>query len=114
MAVRKPLQTDRELDIATADNVLDFEFRKLGVEAKFLDDASIFARRQPRVVLRLRARNDHLARRENQRSRLGITDPHDDGGETLMGWTNVGTVRTLNQKTHKPWGYIPHSWRAAQ
>ena len=84
VTVRESLQTNGELDIATANDVLDFEFRKLGVEAELLNNASVLARRQPRVVLRLRARDDHLSRRENQRSRLGITDPHNDGGETLL------------------------------
>jgi len=98
VAVCKPLQTNRELDVTTANDILDFELRKLGVESKLLNNASVLARRQPRVVLRLRARNDHLSRRENQGCRLGITDPHDDGGETLLKWTNVGTVRTLQSK----------------
>ena len=61
MAVRKALQTNGELDVATTNDVLDFEFRKLGVEAELLNDASIFARCQPRVVLRLRTRHDHLS-----------------------------------------------------
>ena len=98
MAVRKTLQTNGELDVTTADDVLNFEFRELGVETKLLNDASVLARRQPRVVLRLRARNDHLSRRKDKCSRLWITDPHDDGGETLLEWTNVGTFRTLRSK----------------
>ena len=65
VAVRKPLQTNGKLDVTAANDVLDFELGKLGVESKFLNDTSIFARRQPRVVLRLRARNDHLSRRKN-------------------------------------------------
>ena len=51
---------------------------KLGVGTKLLNDASVLARRQPRVVLRLRTHNDHLSRRKNEGSRLGIADPQDD------------------------------------
>ena len=62
VAAREPLKTNRELVVATADNVLDFEFRKLGIGAKFLNDVSVLARCQPRVALRLRAHsNDHLS-----------------------------------------------------
>ena len=106
MAVRKPLQTNGELDVATADDVLDFEFRELGVETKFLDNTGVLARCQPRVVFGFRARNDHLPRREDQGSRLGITNPHDDRGKTLLKWTNVGTVRTLQSKRDTNLGVI--------
>jgi len=43
VAVRKSLQTNGEFDVATADDVLDFEFRKLGIEAEFLNDTSVLA-----------------------------------------------------------------------
>lgn len=43
MARSQTLQTDRELNVARADNVLDLEIRKLGVETKLLDDASILS-----------------------------------------------------------------------
>ncbi len=83
MAVRKSLKTDGELDVARADDVLDLELRELRVEAKLLNDTRIFARRQPRVILRLRTGDDHLARREDERRGLRVTDTHDDSGETL-------------------------------
>ena len=41
VAVRKPLQTNGELDVATADNFLDLVSRKLGVEAESLNDTSV-------------------------------------------------------------------------
>ena len=44
MTAGKTFETDRKLDIAGADDVLDLEIRELGVEAKLLDDTSIFAR----------------------------------------------------------------------
>jgi len=43
MARSKTLQTNRELDVAGADNVLDLEICELGVEAEFLDDARILS-----------------------------------------------------------------------
>ena len=52
MARRKALETDGELDIARADNVLDLEVRELGVKPEFLDDSCVFTRRQARVLER--------------------------------------------------------------
>jgi hypothetical protein len=54
------------------------------------------------VILRFRTGNGHLSECKNQGSRPGITDPHDDGGETLVKRTNarVVNVRTL-QSTHR-------------
>jgi hypothetical protein len=46
MAVCKTLKTNRKFDIATANDVLNLEFRELGVKAKLLDNARILARRQ--------------------------------------------------------------------
>lgn len=83
VAVRKTLQTDRELDVTTADNVLDLELRELGIEAKLLDDPGVLARRKPRVVLALRTGDDHLAGCEDEGGRLRVTNTHDDRGETL-------------------------------
>ena len=83
MAVRQTLETDGEFDVTRANDVLDLELGKLGIEAELLDDARILARREARVVLRLRAGDDHLARGEDERGRLGIADTHDDGSETL-------------------------------
>ena len=47
---RKAFETDWELDIARADNVLDLEIRKLSVEAKLLNDTCVFTRRQARIL----------------------------------------------------------------
>lgn len=52
MARRKAFETDGELDIARADNVLDLEVRELGVKPEFLDDSCVFTRRQARVLER--------------------------------------------------------------
>lgn len=78
------LQTDGELDIAGADDVLDLEVRELGVETKLLDDTRVLAGCQLGVILRLGTSDDHLAGGEDQSGGLGLTDTHDDGGETLF------------------------------
>jgi hypothetical protein len=83
VAIREALETNRELHVAAAHDILDLELREPGLETKFLDDARVFARREAGVVLGLRTRDDHLARRKDEGSRLGITNTHDDGGETL-------------------------------
>lgn len=83
VAVGQSLQPNGELDVAAADDVLNLELGELGVEPKLLDDARVLARRQPRVVLRLCSRHNHLAGRKDEGGRLWFTDTHDDGGETL-------------------------------
>ena len=76
-------ETDRELDVARADNVLDLEVRELRVEAKLLDDTGVLAAGKLTVIFGLGTSDDHLTRGEDQSSRLGLTDTHDDGGKTL-------------------------------
>ena len=83
VAVRKALKTNGDLYIAAAHDVLNLELGELGVEAELLDDACVLARGEARVVLGLCAGDDHLARCENEGSRLGVADTHDDRGETL-------------------------------
>jgi hypothetical protein len=60
VAVCKTLKTNRKLDVAAADDVLNLEFRELGIKAKLLDNARVLARRQARVVFTLRTSHDHL------------------------------------------------------
>lgn len=43
MARRKTLQTNGELDVTGADDILDLEIRELRVEAKLLDDTGILS-----------------------------------------------------------------------
>lgn len=86
VARSQTLQTDGELDVARADNVLDLEVRELRVEAELLDDARILAGRKLGVVLGLGTSDDHLAGGEDERGGLGLTDTHDHGRETL--WSN--------------------------
>jgi len=77
------LESNGELDVARAHDVLDLKVGELRVEAEFLDDTGVLARRKLRVVLRLGTCDNHLAARENEGSRLRVANTHDDGGETL-------------------------------
>jgi hypothetical protein len=43
MARSQTLETDGELDVATANNVLDLEILELGIETKLLDDTGVFS-----------------------------------------------------------------------
>jgi len=79
----KAFKTDRELDVARSDDVLDLEIGELRVEAELLDDTSVLARSKLAVILGLGTSDDHLARGEDQGGSLWFTDTHDDGGETL-------------------------------
>lgn len=88
VARRETLETNRELDVARSDNVLDLEVGELRVEAELLDDAGVFARRKLRVILGLGTSHHHLARGEDESRGLGLTDTHDDSSETLL-WGNA-------------------------
>ena len=83
VATCQTLKTNRELDVARADDVLDLEVRELGIEAELLDDTRILAASKLAVIFGFRTSNNHLAGSEDQRGRLGLTDTHDDGSETL-------------------------------
>ena len=61
MLGRKTLQTDGELDVTRANDVLNLEVGELGTEAEFLDDPSILARSELRIIFRLCTSDDHLA-----------------------------------------------------
>ena len=80
---RKAFETDRELDVAGADDVLDFEIRELGIEAELLDDTSVFAASKLTIIFGFSASNDHFPRGEYQGGSLGLANTHDHGGETL-------------------------------
>lgn len=77
------LQTDGELDVAGADDILDLEIGKLGVETKLLDNTRILARGQLGIILGLGTSDDHLAGGEDESGSLGFTDTHDHGSKTL-------------------------------
>ena len=84
MARSQTFETNWELDVAGANDVLDLEVGKLCVETELLDNTSIFARGKLRIILRLCTRDDHLARGKDQGSSLWFTNSHDDSGETLV------------------------------
>lgn len=101
MAVRETLQANGELHVTTSDNVLNLELGELGVEAQLLDNTCVLTRRQPRVVLALRTRDDHLARGENKGGCLGITNTHDDSCKTLSCKAHWhATTRSQNSSTN--------------
>jgi len=79
------LETNRKLDVAAADDVLDLEVGELRVEAELLDDTSVLARRELRVILALCTGHNHLAGGEDECSGLRLTNAHDDSRETLSG-----------------------------
>ena len=83
MTAGKAFKADREFDVARANDVLDLEIRELGVEPKLLNDPSIFAGRELRVVFGLCASDNHLARGEDQSCGLRFADAHNNGRETL-------------------------------
>ena len=83
MARSQTFQADGELNVAGANNVLDFEVGELGVEAELLDNTGVFSGRKLRIVLRLGTSDYHLARGEDQSCRLGLANTHDDSGESL-------------------------------
>jgi hypothetical protein len=84
MGKRQTLQPDREPHITTADNVLDLELLELGVETQLLNDPRVFTGSETRIVLGLGSGDNHLSGSEDQSSGLGISNSHDDGGETLF------------------------------
>ena len=92
VTVRKTLQPDRQFHVTPADNILYLKLGKLGVEAEFLYDASVLPRRETRVVFRLRTRDDHLARCEDERGRLRVANAHNDGRETLKHGSKQGSI----------------------
>jgi hypothetical protein len=83
MARSQTLETNGELDVTRSDDVLNLEIRELGIKAKLLNDASVLAGSKLRIILRLGTSDDHFARSKDERSSLGFTNTHDDGGETL-------------------------------
>jgi len=70
-------ECDREMMKPTG---YTYEF---GIEAKLLDDTSVLAASEFAVILRLGSSDDHLATGEDESGRLGLTDTHDHGSETL-------------------------------
>ena len=65
---------------------------EFGIEAKLLNDTSVLAASKFAVILRLGSSDDHLATGEDESGRLGLTDTHDHGSETLgvvLGVTGV-------------------------
>lgn len=89
MPVGQTFKPDREPDVARSNNILDLKLSELGLKAQLLNDSSVLATGQATVVLRLGSSYDHFARGENECRRLGLTNAHDDGGESLCRLSRV-------------------------
>jgi len=83
MARGEALEAYGKLDITGANNVLNLKIRKLSIESKLLNNASVFARGKLGIILRFGTRNNHLAGRENECSGFRFANTHDNSGETL-------------------------------
>lgn len=108
MGEGQTLKADGELNIARTDHVLYLELIEGSFKAQFLDDTGIFAGCQSCVVFALRSSDNHLATCEDQSSRLGLTDSHDDSGKSLdidvrSAWSVSGMDATIS-----PLGYTRH------
>lgn len=57
----KTFKSNRELDVAGSNDVLNLEICELGIEAQLLNDSSILSAGKLRVILRLGTSDDHLA-----------------------------------------------------
>lgn len=84
MTIVQAFQADWEFDVARADNVLNLELGEFGVKAQFLDDTSIFAGSEARVVFRFGASDDHFSRGENEGRRFRFTNTHDHSSKSLF------------------------------
>lgn len=79
----KTFKSDGKLDVARANDVLDLEIGKLGIETKLLNDTSVLAASKLAIVFTLGTGHDHLARGKDEGGGLGLANTHDDGRETL-------------------------------
>lgn len=61
MSACKTLETNGELDVARANNVLNFEVGELGIEPELLNDSSIFAGSKLGIIFRFGTSDYHLA-----------------------------------------------------
>ena len=64
-------------------HVLNLEVCEASREVELLDDARVFSRCHPRVLLALCTRHHHLAAPEDERCRLRVADSHDDCSEAF-------------------------------
>lgn len=61
MGENQALQSDRELDIATSNHVLNLKVQKFGGEAEFLHYSCIFPGSQTRLLLTGKKHNTHTS-----------------------------------------------------
>jgi hypothetical protein len=84
MGVAESLKRYGELDIARANNVLDFKILKLNLCIRhLLNHFRILFGRVSRLILAFGTGDDHFARGEDEGSGLGVTDANDHGRKTF-------------------------------
>ena len=83
MSEDETLESDGELDVTTADHILNLKIFKLCRESKFLHDSGVFPSGKSRVLLRLGSCTHHLPGAEDEGSGPRLPDSHDDGCESL-------------------------------
>lgn len=83
MTAGETFQSNRELDIAGTDDILNLEVREFCVETKFLYDTGVLSRGKLRIILRFRTGHNHLTRRENKCRGFRFSNSHDYSRETL-------------------------------
>jgi hypothetical protein len=77
------LQSNRKLDIARCDNVLDLKVGELGREAKLLDDACVFSSGKSREFFVFGSGTHHLARCKDECCCLWLTNSHNHSSKAL-------------------------------
>lgn len=83
MARSQALKTNGEFDVARANDVLDLEVRELRIEAKLLNDASIFSGCQLGIILGLGTSDHHFTTGKDQSCGLWLANAHDNRSKTL-------------------------------
>ena len=71
MSENETLESDRKLDVAGPDHVLDLEVFELGRKSQLLDDSGVLPGGEPRVFLRLGTGANHLSGTKDERSGPG-------------------------------------------
>ena len=99
MLGRKTFETNRELDIARPNDVLDLEIRELGIKPQLLDDAGVLAAGKFAVILGFGTGDDHFPGGEDQGGSFGVADPHDHGGETLLISVSTLKLKALKRRS---------------
>ena len=94
MSEDETLKSDGELDIATANHILNLEVFKLCRESQFLHYSGVFPSGKSRVLLRLGSCAHHLPGAEDEGSCPRLSNSHDDGRASLGVKLGVPSVQS--------------------